>query len=79
MTQMLSEVLGTEWTLDADLKQIYAYAQDGYAKESLGSCVAKYAPLPLFFFSSSLFHEKGSPVLTGVGEQLLRERHLPPA
>jgi hypothetical protein len=38
----LTELLGTEWTVEADLKQIYAYAQDGYAKDSLGSCVNEY-------------------------------------
>jgi hypothetical protein len=36
----LSEVLTVPWTVDVNPNQIYAYAGDGYAKESLGSCIA---------------------------------------
>lgn len=42
LQKTLCEVFGTEWTFEADLKQIYAYAEDGYAKQSLGSCVHEY-------------------------------------
>lgn len=37
-----SEILGQTWTVDADEKQIYAYAEEGYAKESPGSMIAQY-------------------------------------
>jgi hypothetical protein len=33
----LSEILGTPWTFEVDLLQIYAYAQEGYAKENYGA------------------------------------------
>ncbi|WYZ34295.1 hypothetical protein EsH8_I_000571 [Colletotrichum jinshuiense] len=39
----LSEVLGAEWTLnDISPNELYPYAGDGYAKQSLGSCIAQY-------------------------------------
>jgi len=38
--KQLSEALGTTWTIDIDPKQVYAYAGDGYVKDSLGACIA---------------------------------------
>ncbi|GJN83194.1 hypothetical protein VFPFJ_11152 [Purpureocillium lilacinum] len=38
----LSDILGEQWTIDINPNQIYAYAVDGYAKESLGSMLAAY-------------------------------------
>ncbi|EFQ31760.1 uncharacterized protein GLRG_06735 [Colletotrichum graminicola M1.001] len=39
----LSNVLGAEWTLDEiNPNELYPYAGDGYAKQSLGSCIAQY-------------------------------------
>ncbi|OTA65826.1 hypothetical protein K449DRAFT_462916 [Hypoxylon sp. EC38] len=40
--QQLSDVLTIPWTIDVNPDQIYAYATDGYAKQSLGSCIAEY-------------------------------------
>ncbi|KAI0118072.1 hypothetical protein F4776DRAFT_672962 [Hypoxylon sp. NC0597] len=40
--QQLSDILTIPWTIDVNPNQIYAYATDGYAKESLGSCIASY-------------------------------------
>lgn len=39
LEKQLSGVLGTTWTVDIDPKQVYAYAGDGYAKDSLGACI----------------------------------------
>lgn len=38
----LSDVLTVPWTVDINPNQIYAYAIDGYGKESLGSCIAAW-------------------------------------
>ncbi|KAI5919420.1 hypothetical protein F4810DRAFT_503392 [Camillea tinctor] len=38
----LSDVLGTSWTIDVNPNQIYAYAEEGYAKECLGNCIYDY-------------------------------------
>ncbi|KAI0597100.1 hypothetical protein F4775DRAFT_602901 [Biscogniauxia sp. FL1348] len=38
----LSDVLGTPWTIEVNPNQIYAYAEDGYAKECLGNCIYDY-------------------------------------
>jgi hypothetical protein len=38
--KQLSDVLTVPWTVDVNPNQIYAYAIDGYGKESLGSCIA---------------------------------------
>ncbi|KXJ89438.1 hypothetical protein Micbo1qcDRAFT_235249 [Microdochium bolleyi] len=40
--KQLSEILAVPWTIDIDPKQVYAYAGDGYAKDSLGACIASY-------------------------------------
>ena len=39
--KQLSDVLTVPWTVDVNPNQLYAYAADGYAKESLGSCIAR--------------------------------------
>ncbi|KAK7757513.1 hypothetical protein SLS62_000528 [Diatrype stigma] len=40
--KQLSDILTVPWTIDVNPNQIYAYAKDGYAKESLGNCLASY-------------------------------------
>ncbi|KAI0381100.1 hypothetical protein F5Y04DRAFT_255746 [Hypomontagnella monticulosa] len=42
LEKQLSDVLTVPWTVDVNPNQLYAYAADGYAKESLGSCIASY-------------------------------------
>ena len=39
----LSDILGEPWTIEVDPLQIYAYATEGYAKESTGSMLKEYA------------------------------------
>ncbi|KAK6851052.1 hypothetical protein PG990_008055 [Apiospora arundinis] len=38
----LSDILTVPWTVEVNPNQVFAYAKDGYAKESLGSCIAAY-------------------------------------
>ncbi|KAI0803471.1 hypothetical protein GGR55DRAFT_662736 [Xylaria sp. FL0064] len=40
----LTEILGTEWTIDVDPKQVLAYATEerSYAKQNLGACIREY-------------------------------------
>jgi hypothetical protein len=40
LAKKISEHLGVEWTIDINPNQIYAYAKDGYAKESPGAMIA---------------------------------------
>lgn len=47
--QRLSEVLGEPWKIDIDLRQVCAYAQDGYAAESPGSMTSAYADTPRLY------------------------------
>lgn len=42
LESQLSELLGTAWTLDITPTAIWPYHNDGYAKESLGSCIKGY-------------------------------------
>ncbi|KAI1090540.1 hypothetical protein F5B19DRAFT_503996 [Rostrohypoxylon terebratum] len=42
LEQQISGSLGVPWTVDINPNQLYAYAEDGYAKESLGDCIASY-------------------------------------
>ncbi|KID74367.1 hypothetical protein MBR_06466, partial [Metarhizium brunneum ARSEF 3297] len=42
LAKKISDVLGAEWTVDINPNQIYAYAKDGYAKESPGAMIAAY-------------------------------------
>ncbi|KAF6833992.1 hypothetical protein CMUS01_06353 [Colletotrichum musicola] len=49
----LSEVLGAEWTLnDIVPNELYPYAGDGYAKQSLGSCIAQYITSAIYQLKS---------------------------
>ncbi|KAF9873562.1 hypothetical protein CkaCkLH20_09021 [Colletotrichum karsti] len=49
----LSEVLGAEWTLkDINPNELYPYAGDGYAKQSLGSCIAQYVSSAIYQLKS---------------------------
>ncbi|KAH0497416.1 hypothetical protein TgHK011_004719 [Trichoderma gracile] len=40
--QRLCEVLGEPWRIDIDLRQVCAYAQNGYAADSPGSMISAY-------------------------------------
>ncbi|KAI1370982.1 hypothetical protein F4677DRAFT_436794 [Hypoxylon crocopeplum] len=40
--RQLSDILTVPWTVEVNPNQLYTYATDGYAKESLGSCIAAY-------------------------------------
>ncbi|KAI8965553.1 hypothetical protein F5Y11DRAFT_294758 [Daldinia sp. FL1419] len=42
LEQKLSDTLTRPWTVDVNPNQLYAYATESYAKESLGSCIAEY-------------------------------------
>ncbi|KAK9442302.1 hypothetical protein VB005_03361 [Metarhizium brunneum] len=42
LAKKISDVVGAEWTVDINPNQIYAYAKDGYAKESPGAMIAAY-------------------------------------
>ncbi|EAQ92975.1 hypothetical protein CHGG_01210 [Chaetomium globosum CBS 148.51] len=42
LESQLSEVLGTAWTIEVNPLAIWPYHNDGYAKESLGSCIKAY-------------------------------------
>ncbi|KAI1385209.1 uncharacterized protein F4822DRAFT_337359 [Hypoxylon trugodes] len=42
LEQQISNILTVPWTVDVNPNQLYAYATEGYAKESLGSCIAGY-------------------------------------
>jgi hypothetical protein len=39
--QTLSDVLGEAWTIDVNPNQLYAYAEEGYAKEQPGAMIAQ--------------------------------------
>ena len=49
LAKKISDVVGAEWTVDINPNQIYAYAKDGYAKESPGAMIAAYANTTLLF------------------------------
>lgn len=40
LEKKISDILGVAWTIDINPNQIYAYADDGYAKESPGAMLA---------------------------------------
>ncbi|KAK3329885.1 hypothetical protein B0H66DRAFT_40504 [Apodospora peruviana] len=42
LEKQLSELLGEIWTIDINPNAIWPYHGDGYAKESLGSCIKSY-------------------------------------
>ncbi|TPX18166.1 uncharacterized protein E0L32_002675 [Thyridium curvatum] len=48
LEKQLSEVLGTAWTVDIDPAAIWPYHGDGWAKESVGSCLAAYVEGAIF-------------------------------
>ncbi|KAK7435580.1 hypothetical protein Landi51_12976 [Colletotrichum acutatum] len=53
LQKQLSDVLGAEWTLkDINPNALYPYAQDGYAKESLGSCIEQYVSEAIYNLKS---------------------------
>jgi hypothetical protein len=39
LEKKLAGILGVEWTLDVQPNALYPYATEGYAKDSLGSCI----------------------------------------
>ncbi|KAI1458563.1 hypothetical protein F4805DRAFT_118112 [Annulohypoxylon moriforme] len=40
--KQISDTLIVPWTIDINPNQLFAYAEEGYAKESLGDCIASY-------------------------------------
>lgn len=39
LTSQITQILGQEWTIDITPTAVWPYHGDGYAKESLGSCI----------------------------------------
>ncbi|KAM0812051.1 hypothetical protein AB5N19_14368 [Seiridium cardinale] len=67
----LSDVLTVPWTVEVNPNQIYAYAGEGYAKQSLGSCIAGYingAIYQLKYYQSS-FGEEGLKELNSIAHK----------
>ncbi|KAL2880844.1 hypothetical protein SGCOL_003871 [Colletotrichum sp. CLE4] len=65
----LSDVLGEEWTLkDINPSALYPYAVDGYAKESLGSCIEQYVSSAIYNLKSftSTYGEDGKFELNSI-------------
>ncbi|KAK1638907.1 hypothetical protein BDP81DRAFT_459519 [Colletotrichum phormii] len=65
----LSDVLGAEWTLkDINPSALYPYAVDGYAKESLGSCIEQYVSSAIYNLKSfaSTYGEDGKSELNSI-------------
>ncbi|KAI0121680.1 hypothetical protein BJ170DRAFT_132825 [Xylariales sp. AK1849] len=64
----LSDVLTVPWTVDVSPNQLYAYAADGYAKESLGGCIASYIEGAIFQLKnfSASFGEEGLKELNSI-------------
>ncbi|CAI0645191.1 unnamed protein product [Colletotrichum noveboracense] len=53
LQKQLSDVLGAEWTLnDINPNELYPYAGHGYAKQSLGSCIAQYITSAIYNLKS---------------------------
>ncbi|KXX75697.1 hypothetical protein MMYC01_208296 [Madurella mycetomatis] len=48
LEKQLSDLMGTEWTIDIDPLAIWPYHNDGYAKESLGNCLKSYVEGALY-------------------------------
>ncbi|KAK3300696.1 uncharacterized protein B0H64DRAFT_21068 [Chaetomium fimeti] len=48
LEKQLSDVLGAAWTIDVNPLAIWPYHNDGYAKESLGSCIKGYVEGALY-------------------------------
>lgn len=39
--KQLSELLGETWTIDINPNAVWPYHNDGYAKDSVGSCIKR--------------------------------------
>ncbi|KAM7202728.1 hypothetical protein V8F33_002654 [Rhypophila sp. PSN 637] len=50
LEKQLSELLGETWTIDITPNAIWPYHNDGYAKESLGSCIKSYIEGAIYQF-----------------------------
>ncbi|OHF04426.1 hypothetical protein CORC01_00278 [Colletotrichum orchidophilum] len=65
----LSGALGAQWTLkDINPNELYPYAGDGYAKASLGSCIAQYVSSAISNLKSftSTYGEDGKSELNSI-------------
>ncbi|KAK9424860.1 putative Glycosyltransferase 2-like domain-containing protein [Seiridium unicorne] len=67
----LSDVLTVPWTVEVNPNQIYAYAGDGYAKESPGSCIAGYINGAIYQLKSyeSSFGKEGLKELNSIAHK----------
>ncbi|KAK6065019.1 hypothetical protein SCUP515_11418 [Seiridium cupressi] len=67
----LSDALAVPWTVEVNPNQIYAYAGDGYAKESLGSCIAGYINGAIYQLKSyeSSFGKEGLKELNSIAHK----------
>lgn len=45
-------MLGEPWKIDIDLRQVCAYAEDGYAAEAPGSMISGYVSFSIFIWRS---------------------------
>jgi hypothetical protein len=45
LEKQLSDLLGEQWAIEANPNAIWPYHNDGYAKDSLGSCIKAYGTL----------------------------------
>ncbi|KAL7620055.1 hypothetical protein AAE478_010604 [Parahypoxylon ruwenzoriense] len=64
LEQQLSNALTTPWTVDVNPNQLYAYATEGYAKQSLGSCIVGYINGAI---------RRLEEYVSGAGEEALKE------
>ncbi|GAB1310702.1 hypothetical protein MFIFM68171_00912 [Madurella fahalii] len=48
LEKQLSDLMGTQWTIDINPLAVWPYHNDGYAKESLGSCIKNYVEGALY-------------------------------
>ncbi|KAK8045183.1 hypothetical protein PG993_005207 [Apiospora rasikravindrae] len=64
----LSDILTVPWTMEVNPNQVFAYAGDGYAKESLGSCIASYFKGAIWQFKNyeSTYGEEGLKELNDI-------------
>jgi hypothetical protein len=46
LEEELTTLFGQPWTIEVNPNQIYAYAEEGYAKESPGSMISQYVEMP---------------------------------
>ncbi|KAK4098770.1 hypothetical protein N658DRAFT_208972 [Parathielavia hyrcaniae] len=84
LEQQLSDLLGTAWTIDIQPNAIWPYHNDGYAKESLGSCLKAYIEGVIYqmkYVSGKYGDDWKSEVNTICSEHVLTmdvEEHEPP-